>query len=47
MPDLLHSYLGLATLAIYGEPGLKELDATFCFSKDAVERLKHVAWRRS
>ncbi|EXJ75875.1 uncharacterized protein A1O5_00383 [Cladophialophora psammophila CBS 110553] len=46
LPDLLHSYLGLATLAIYNEPGLKELDPTFCISKDAVERLTKVAgWR--
>ncbi|KIV78133.1 hypothetical protein PV11_09881 [Exophiala sideris] len=45
LPDLLHSYLGLATLASYREPGLKELDPTFCFSKDAVERLKNVPWR--
>ncbi|KIX00467.1 uncharacterized protein Z518_10607 [Rhinocladiella mackenziei CBS 650.93] len=47
LPDLLHSYLGLAVLAIYNEPGLKEFDATFCFSKDAVQKLKHVAWRQS
>ncbi|KAH0848093.1 geranylgeranyl transferase beta subunit [Fonsecaea pedrosoi] len=43
LPDLLHSYLGLATLAIYNEPGLKELDPTFCISKDAVQRLAKVA----
>jgi geranylgeranyl transferase type-1 subunit beta len=46
MQDLLHSYLGLAVLAIYEEPGLKDLDPTFCFSKDAVQRLKHLAWHR-
>ncbi|KAL2439080.1 hypothetical protein ABEF95_016019 [Exophiala dermatitidis] len=40
LPDLLHSYLGLATLALYDESGLKEFDPTFCFSKDAVEKLK-------
>lgn len=40
MVDLLHSYLGLATLALYDESGLKEFDPTFCFSKDAVEKLK-------
>ncbi|KIX93788.1 uncharacterized protein Z520_10413 [Fonsecaea multimorphosa CBS 102226] len=46
LPDLLHSYLGLATLAIYNEPGLKELDPTFCISKDAVQRLtKIVRWQ--
>lgn len=42
--DLLHSYLGLAALAIYKEPGLKEFDPTFCMSTDAVERLKNVIW---
>lgn len=47
LPDLLHSYLGLATLAIYGEPALKDFDPTFCFSKEAVEKLDNVAWRRS
>ncbi|KAJ9498128.1 geranylgeranyl transferase type-1 subunit beta [Exophiala xenobiotica] len=47
LPDLLHSYLGLATLAIYGEPALKDFDPTFCFSKEAVEKLNNVAWRRS
>lgn len=45
--DLLHSYLGLATLALYNEQGLKELDPTFCFSKEAVASLKNVAWRRT
>ncbi|OCT54386.1 hypothetical protein CLCR_01002 [Cladophialophora carrionii] len=40
--DLLHSYLGLATLAIYNEPGLKAFDPTFCMSVDAVERLNNL-----
>ncbi|KIW42663.1 uncharacterized protein PV06_06190 [Exophiala oligosperma] len=47
LPDLLHSYTGLAALAIYGEPGLKALDPTFCFSRKSVEKLKDVAWRSS
>ncbi|EXJ95930.1 hypothetical protein A1O1_01055 [Capronia coronata CBS 617.96] len=46
MQDLLHSYLGLATLAIYNEPGLKEYDPTFCFSKEAVEKIQNASWRR-
>ena len=33
-------------LAVYKEPGLKELDATFCISLDAVQNLKRVAWAR-
>ncbi|EXJ65219.1 hypothetical protein A1O7_01560 [Cladophialophora yegresii CBS 114405] len=42
LPDLLHSYLGLATLAIYKEPGLKAFDPTFCMSVEAVERLNNL-----
>jgi len=45
LADLLHSYLGLATLALYEEPGLKSVDPTFCFSTDAAAKLTHVAWQ--
>jgi geranylgeranyl transferase type-1 subunit beta len=31
-PDLYHSYLGLATLAMMKEPGLKEVDPVLCAS---------------
>lgn len=34
-PDIYHSYMGLATLAVMGEEGLKECDSVLCFSKDA------------
>jgi hypothetical protein len=33
--DLYHSYLGLATLAMMGEPGLKEVDPVLCMSIQA------------
>ncbi|KIW72169.1 hypothetical protein PV04_00387 [Phialophora macrospora] len=42
VPDLLHSYLGLATLAIYNEPGLKAFEPTFCMSAEAVERMMNL-----
>ena len=35
--DILHSYLGLATLATMREPGLKSLDSTLCISIAARE----------
>ncbi|OAA60882.1 Terpenoid cylases/protein prenyltransferase alpha-alpha toroid [Cordyceps fumosorosea ARSEF 2679] len=31
-PDIYHSYLGLAAMAVLGEPNLKELDAELCCS---------------
>lgn len=33
-PDVYHSYLGLATLAVAGEEGLKDCDSVLTFSKD-------------
>ena len=43
--DILHSYLGLAALAIMKEPGLKSLDATLCMSVSAMEHLQTLDWR--
>lgn len=43
--DILHSYLGLAALAIMKEPGLKSLDATLCMSVSAMEHLETLDWR--
>ena len=45
-PDVMHSYLGLATLAVYREEGLKGLDPVLVVSKDAADRLEGVAWRK-
>ncbi|KAB8302831.1 hypothetical protein EYC80_006172 [Monilinia laxa] len=45
-PDIYHSYLGLAALAVLKEPGIKELDSALCISLDAkkdIERLRKVA----
>lgn len=46
-PDLYHSYLGLASLAISGQEGLKPFDAALCISKDAVAHVKLLPWKRA
>jgi len=46
-PDLYHSYLGLATLALMGEPGVKSFHAPLCFSNDAKNRLESLGWRKT
>ena len=38
-PDILHSYLGLASLALMGESGLKAVSAEFCIGQEAVKRV--------
>ena len=44
--DIMHSYLGLAALAIMKEPGLKSLDPTLCISLSAREHLESLPWRK-
>ncbi|KHN96019.1 geranylgeranyl transferase type I beta subunit [Metarhizium album ARSEF 1941] len=39
-PDLYHSYLGLAALALMGEAGLKEFDVGLCCSKETVRKIE-------
>lgn len=39
-PDIYHSYLGLAALAVLQEPGLKPLDSVLCMSKEQRERME-------
>jgi geranylgeranyl transferase type-1 subunit beta len=39
-PDLYHSYLGLATLAMMKEPGLKKLDPVLCASTETREKME-------
>ncbi|RAL62425.1 hypothetical protein DID88_004991 [Monilinia fructigena] len=39
-PDIYHSYLGLAALAVLKEPGVKELDSALCISLDAKENIE-------
>ncbi|KAF4637117.1 hypothetical protein G7Y89_g955 [Cudoniella acicularis] len=38
-PDIYHSYLGLAALAVLKEPGIKPLDSAICISKQQRERI--------
>lgn len=45
-PDIMHSYLGLAALSLYGEEGIKSLDPALCISRNAAANLQHVAWRK-
>ncbi|KAI5244573.1 terpenoid cyclases/Protein prenyltransferase [Aureobasidium subglaciale] len=45
LPDLYHSYLGLAALSLLGEEKLKPLDASLCLSVEAKDRLKSI-WKR-
>lgn len=40
MPDIYHSYLGLAALSIMKEPGLKALDPALCVSKEQRQRVE-------
>lgn len=39
LPDLYHSYLGLAALSLAGSDDIKELDGGLCMSKEARDRL--------
>jgi len=39
-PDIYHSYLGLATLAILKEPGLKPVDPAICISIQARQNIE-------
>ena len=44
--DILHSYLGLAALAIMDEKGLKKIDSALCMSLDAKQRVMGLGWWR-
>ncbi|TKA63719.1 hypothetical protein B0A49_06955, partial [Cryomyces minteri] len=46
-PDIYHSYLGLAALALMREPALKPLDAVMCVSVAARRCVDGLRWRRS
>jgi geranylgeranyl transferase type-1 subunit beta len=45
-PDVYHSALGLAALALLEEKGLKEIDARLCLSTEAVGWVEGLGWRR-
>lgn len=38
-PDIYHSYLGLAALAIIGEGGLKDFDVGLCCTKETTDKI--------
>jgi len=44
-PDILHSYLGLAALAVMKEPDLRSIDPTLCLSMVARQHLERVPWK--
>lgn len=39
-PDLYHSYLGLAALALTGDEDLKDLDVGLCCSRETVRKIQ-------
>jgi geranylgeranyl transferase type-1 subunit beta len=39
-PDIFHSYLGLAALAMMGEENLKSFDVGLCCSKEAADKIQ-------
>lgn len=45
-PDIYHSFLGLLTLAIFGEPGLRDVDTPLCMSNRAKQHLESLVWRK-
>ncbi|OJD32468.1 geranylgeranyl transferase type i beta subunit [Diplodia corticola] len=45
-PDIYHSYLGLAALALFGEPGVKPMRASACLSEHACQFLESLPWRK-
>lgn len=40
----MHSFLGLAALALMEEEGLNRIDASLCISMHAKERLMELDW---
>lgn len=45
-PDVYHSYLGLFTLAMFGEEGLEDVDAALCMSNKTKRHVESLPWRR-
>ena len=39
-PDIYHSYMGLAALAVLETPGLEKLDSALCISQKAKEKIE-------
>ncbi|KAJ4311839.1 geranylgeranyl transferase type-1 subunit beta [Neodidymelliopsis sp. IMI 364377] len=45
-PDMYHSFLGMMVLAMFGEPGLQNVDAALCITDRAKQHLESLPWRR-
>jgi geranylgeranyl transferase type-1 subunit beta len=44
-PDMYHSFLGLMVLAMFGEPGLQDVDEALCITSRARKHLESLSWR--
>ncbi|KAL4930622.1 protein geranylgeranyltransferase type I subunit CDC43 [Aspergillus undulatus] len=44
LPDLLHSYFGMVSLAIQGEPGLDAIDPALCATHRTLQHLHSLPW---
>ncbi|KAL4750792.1 hypothetical protein BDW72DRAFT_109516 [Aspergillus terricola var. indicus] len=44
LPDLLHSYFGMVSLAFQGEQGLDSVDSALCATHRTVQRLHTLPW---
>jgi geranylgeranyl transferase type-1 subunit beta len=45
-PDMYHSFLGMMVLAMFGEPGLQNVDAALCITDRAKRHLESLPWRK-
>jgi geranylgeranyl transferase type-1 subunit beta len=45
-PDVLHAYLGLATLGLLGVDGFKRVEPTLCVSRSVAGRVGGFVWKR-
>ena len=45
-PDMYHSFLGMMVLAMFGEPGLQNVDAALCITDRAKTHLESLPWRK-
>jgi geranylgeranyl transferase type-1 subunit beta len=43
---MYHSFLGMMVLAMFGEPGLQNVDSALCITERAKKHLESLPWRR-
>ncbi|KAF2740429.1 terpenoid cyclases/Protein prenyltransferase [Polyplosphaeria fusca] len=46
-PDIYHSFLGLVVLAMFGEAGLRDVDAALCMTNKAKAHIETLPWRKA